>query len=244
MTIVRKFTIGVMPFAKMFRMRGIGGAATDAVLKLRSRGLPDEYFAEVGSNPERTAYRMSSADQVNAVALSEEHVAFSKTHYEAGGPFDFKKSLDEFRLVWNALNSVVQVTDIRRIGIVCEYRYVVDGPPSVWLRRRLTTLDTSQYTDGFSLRFEERALARDGVAPDPKKADFINTIYNFYDSSKDGEHPVPGFVTASLDVQRYFAPVFNGNVGDEVLKLYKTLCATEKQFDGRMKSWGAAHAER
>jgi hypothetical protein len=47
MPLIRKFTIGILPFTKMFRVHGLGGAATDAVLKLRGKGLSDTYFDDV-----------------------------------------------------------------------------------------------------------------------------------------------------------------------------------------------------
>ena len=245
MAIVRKFTIGVLPFAKTFRMHGLGGAAADAVLRLRGKALPDSYFAEVGVNPEHTAYRLSGEDQLNSLHLTEESISLTKDYYEATVSFDFKKVLDEFRTIWSALDSVLKLTDIRRIGMVAEYRYAVDTKnASVWLRSKLTTIPTKLATDKFTIRFEEREFAADGGLPDPKKADFINCIYTIYDSAADADHPSLGFIDSDVDVQRYFTPLSNSNVGDEVLKLHKHLEPAQRRIDEYLKSLGATHAKK
>jgi hypothetical protein len=245
MAIVRKFTIGVLPFAKMFRVHGQGGSATDAVLSLRSKSLPDDFFSEVSFNAERTLYRLSSSDLLNSLHITEESITFTKDYYEADTSFDFRKMLDEFRTIWGALNPVLNVRDVRRLGMVAEYQYTVDArSPSGWLRGKFTTLKTPLLTEKFNMRFEERELASDGKAPDPKKGDFLNYIYSFYDSSIDVEHPSNGFVNVNLDVQRYYAPLFSGNMGDEVLKLHKSFDAAQKRLDTQLKGLGAGHGKR
>lgn len=245
MAIVRKLSIGVMPFAKMFRIAGLGGAAADAVLTLRSKHLPDDYYTEVGVNTERTAFRLNDQDQSNVLQLTPENIVFTKDYYESDKQFDFSKILDEFRAVWGALNGILGIQDIRRIGIVAEYRLSCGTQhPSAWLREKLTTLKSPLFTDKFRLRYEERELASDGKVPDPKRGDFINYIYDYYDSSIDGQHPEEGYVNASLDVQRYYAPLLTGNVGDEVLKLHKRFDAAERRFDEHLKVLGATHAKK
>jgi hypothetical protein len=245
MAIVRKFTLGVLPFAKTFRIHGLGGAAVDAVLRLRGKTLPESYFADVGVNADRTAYRVSSEDHHNSLQLTEENLTLTKDYYEGQQSFDFRKVLEEFRLIWTAVDSVLKITDIRRIGMVAEHRYSVENDkPGLWMRTNLSTVPTSLATDKFMLRYEEREFASDGGVPDLKKADFINYIYTIYDSSSDVNHPRRGFVDADVDVQRYFAPLFSGNVGDEVLKLHKHLDPAVRRIDDFLKSRGAAHAKR
>jgi hypothetical protein len=245
MAIIKKFTIGVMPFAKMFRVQGLGGVAVDAVLRLRAKSLSDDYFSEVGVNAERTAYKLNSADNLNLLQLTEQTVTFTKDYYESPVSFDFRKVLDEFRLVMGAIQGVVNIQDIRRIGIVAECRYSVEGQsPSGWLRDKLLTFKSPLLTDKLSLRFEERQLATDGKPPDAKKADFINYIYSYHDSAADGEHPTDGLVQVELDVQRYFAPVFTGNIPDEVLKLHKHFDSALRRVDDYLKGLGATHGKR
>lgn len=244
MAIVRKFTIGVQPFAKSFRMHGLGGVATDAVLRLRGKSLPESYFSDIGFNAERTAYRLSNEDQTNSLQLSEDGITLTKDYYDAKTAFDFKKVHEEFRILWGAVDGSLKLVDIRRIGMVAEYRYSVENKnSSVWLRSKLTNIPTVSATDKFTLRFEEREFTKDGGIPDPKKADFLNCIYTIYDSISDAHHSAAGFVDVDVDAQRYFTPLLNGNVPDELLKLNKHLGSSQHKIDEFMKSLGATHAK-
>ena len=245
MPYICKFTIGILPFAKMFRVHGLGGAATDAVLKIRGKGLSDTFFDEIGLNAERTAYRLTGEDQVNSLHITEESITFTKDYHEADGTFNFKKTLDELKQIWPAIQSVLSISDIRRIGMVAEYRYSVPHKhPSVWLREKLLAMPSAMVTDKFSLRFEEREFAKDGIAPDPKKADFINFIYHYYDSAIDASHPTQGFVDVNVDVQRYFAPMLTGSVIDECLKLHRHIEAAESKVHGSRTKLGATDGKK
>lgn len=245
MTIVRKFSIGVMPFTKMFRMLGVAGSACDAVLRLRSKALVDDFYKEVGWSADRTVCKLSNSALGNALTLTEESVIFTKDYHENDKTFSFEKTLAEFKTVYAALNASLNIQDIRRIGVVAEYRLTVEAKsPSSWLREKLTTNPSTLVTDKFFMKFEEREFASDGRAPDPKKADFINYIYHFYDSVLDADHSAPGFVDANLDVQHYFSPVLNSSVPDEVQKLYRHFLAAQKRLDDRLKAIGAIHGPR
>ena len=242
---IRKFTIGILPFAKMFRVHGLGGAVTDAVLKIRGKGLPDTFFEEIGVNAERTAYRLSDTDQINSLHITEESITFTKDHHDTGRAFNFGKTIEELKLIWPAIQSVLSVSDIRRIGMVAEYRYSVPHKhPSVWLREKLLVMPSSLVTDKFTLRFEEREFAKDGIAPDPKKADFINVIYSYYDSSIDASHPEPGFADVNIDAQRYFAPMLTSNIIDECTKLHRHFEKAEARIHEAMTKFGATDAKK
>ena len=245
MSHIRKFTIGISPFAKMFRVHGFGGAATDAILSIRGKGLPEDFFEEIGCNTERTAYRLSSQDQVNSLHITEESIAFTKDYHDTDGVFNFQRTLEELKLIWQAIQSVLTISDIRRIGMVAEYRYSVPHKhPSVWLREKLVALPSTLVTDKFLLRFEEREFAKDGIAPDPKKADFINFIYQYYDSAIDATHPESGFADVNVDVQRYFAPMLKGGVIDECKKLHHHFERAVSRVDASMIKMGATDAEK
>lgn len=245
MAIIRKFTVGVQPFAKMFRIQGRAGEAIDEVLRLRTKVIPENYFNEVKTGEGNSVYLLTGEDAVNQLQITSEGIQFTKDFYNSAKSFDFKKFLDEFRVLWQALNNVLKISEIRRIGLVAEYRYSVDAKhPSNWLRENLTTLDGKLIADKFLLQYEEREPAANGNLPDAKTGDFINYIYTFYDSAKDISHPSTGTVDANLDVQRYFAPLFSGNIGDEALKLHKNFCAAQDKLQNRMKQFGAKYAEK
>ena len=248
MAIVKKFTVGIQPFAKMFRASAHGGAIADAVLRLRSKTLTADFFDEVGVDSERKTYRVSSNGGSNVLVIHEESISFTKDYYNpSGGNFVYSKFLDEFKIIWTAVNKVMPVYDIRRIGIVGEYRYSIDeNDPSSWLRKKLinTQAKANRLTEKFILRFEEREIVSNGIGPDINKSDFINSIYSYYDSSIDTQHAEVGFVNTTLDIQRYFAPVLNSNVGDEVQKLYKHYSKVEFEFDGQLKTFGATNGKK
>lgn len=247
MAIVKKFSIGIQPFAKMFRVIGRGGEAVDAVLRQRGKALPESYFTEVGVGPDRKSFHLTTKDLSSTLHIAEDNIALVKDYYESAQHYDFKKVLDEFRVIWTAVQSVLKVEDIRRIGIVAEHRYVPSTPqtdPSIWLRDKLLKIDSNLITDKFRLRFEEREFAADGKSPDLKKSDFINFIYDYYDSDLDDSHPVKGRFNVNVDVQRYFAPLNNGNIHDELLKLHRHFEKSQKRLHEQVTAFGATHEKK
>lgn len=245
MAVVRKLTIGVQPLFKMFRMNGQAGAVADALLRTRSKNSGAEHFSEIGFNEERTACRVSTEGQTTVIHVSEENIAFVKDYYDGNTSYDFRKVSHEFKAIWTLLSSVLDIRDIRRLGMVAEFRMEVPGNhPSVWLRENLTTSKSPLYTDKFQLSFSEREFATDGGIPDVKKSDFLNYNYKFYDGALDTDHPSRDHVDADLDVQRYFTPVLNGNVGDELIKLNRHFEVAQKKLSEFLKVLGATHAKR
>jgi hypothetical protein len=47
-----------------------------------------------------------------------------------------------------------------------------------------------------------------------------------------------------LDIQRYFSPVLNDSVGDEVQKIYKHYLQAERVLDSQLKSFGATNGKK
>lgn len=247
MTVFRKFTIGVAPYARMYRMYGAGGQVVDAVLALRLKALSEDFFEEVLVQSDRNGYRLTGRHGGNVLSFNDQNITFTRDYYDSQDVFDFNKVLDQFRIIWGAINSVLQIADVRRVGMVSESKYEVPSKaPSAWMRNTFTPLFESKlHAEKFQMRFEDRELAADGLAPDPKKSDFINTIYQIYDSSLDIDHPMPGYMFTNTDVQRYFTPVISGKgVPDEALKLKKHFDAASKKLDDRLKDLGASHAKK
>jgi len=241
MAIVRKFTLGIQPFTKCFRVQGLGGTVADAVLQLRGNKLPEDYFSEFFSDLEKKVHRLSS--KANFLQITESEISFTKDYYDSDSSFRFEKVLEEFRILWKCLNGILNITDIRRIGMVAEYRYEVGGENnSEWLRAKLTTIPTFGLSAKTALIFEERSDRQTGAAFDPKKDDFSTTIYTLYDSMSDGSHPIDGFVNLSVDAQRYFSPLISKDVGDQVLILHKHLTESQKRINDHLIKFGAKHA--
>lgn len=247
MTVFRKFTIGIAPYTRMYRIHSAGGEVVDAVLALRLKALPEDFFEEVLIQTDRNGYRITGHHGNNALSLNDQNITFTRDYYESTDSFDFSKVFDQFRIIWGAINSVLQITDVRRVGMVSESKYEVPSKtPSTWMRNTFSPpFGSDLHVEKFHLRFEERELAADGLAPDPKKADFINTIYQIYDSEMDADHSTTGYMFTNTDVQRYFTPVITGKgVPDEILKLKKRFDVASKKFDDRLKKLGASHAKK
>jgi hypothetical protein len=247
MSTVRKFTIGLAPYIKMHRIRSIGGEVVDAVLALRLKALSENFFEEVLIQTDHNGYRLTGGKGANSLAFNDQSIAFTRDYFESNDSFDFDKVIEDFRAIWGAVNSVVRITDVRRIGIVAESKYTVPSKaPNIWMRNNFSPIFKSdKHAERFHLKFENRTFAADGLAPDPKKSDFINTIYQIYDGEMDNDHSMPGFMFASLDVQRYFTPVITGkNIVDEVLKLKKTFDDSLRKFDDQLKELGASDAKK
>ena len=247
MTKIQKFTIGVAPYARLFRMLNLGGQIVDAVLALRLKALPEDFFAEVSMQADHNGYRLIGQKGRNSLAFNDQSITFTKDFYESDDSFDFNKMVEQFRTIWGAVNSVLHLADARRVGIVAESKYEVPSKAtSAWMRNKLSPAFASDlHAEKFQLRFEDRALAADGLAPDPKKADFINTIYQIYDGELDTEHSAPGYMYSTIDVQRYFTPVIAGkDVVDEAVKLKKHFDLALKRLDTQLQQLGASHAKK
>ena len=203
----------------------------------------------VSPRPARPPAAKVPATILKPVQFNGEHHPINRQHLREQGLIVPESTvtavLEEFRILWGSVDGALKLVDIRRIGMVAEYRYSVDNKnSSVWLRSKLTTVPTKAATDKFTMRFEEREFAKDGGIPDPKKADFLNCIYTIYDSFSDANHPLAGFVDVDVDAQRYFTPLLNGNVPDEVLKLHKHFESAQKKIDEYLMSLGATHGKR
>lgn len=244
---IRKFTIGIAPQVRMYRIHSLGGQIVDAVLALRLKNLPEDFFEEVLAQTDRQGYRLRGQGGRNILTINDLNIAFTRDYHDAEDSFDFEKCMDQFKTIWTAVNTVLHLTDVRRIGMVSESKYEIPKKiaPSVWMRNTFSPQFTSElHAEKFNLRFEERKLAKTGLAPDPKKEDFINVITQIYDGDLDAEHPSSGFMFSSTDVQRYFAPVISGKtVGDEMLKLKKQFDSAFNKLDDRLKNLGAIHAK-
>lgn len=241
-----KATIGIRPINKMFRVLSVGGSIIDALIGLRGgKVLNDDYFDTGGISNNRQAIRISNESQGNYVNVSVEDVVFIKDFYATGKQFDLNDFLAEFRAIWSAIDSVLKVRDIRRIGFVGEHRFPAASGASATLLRHLTKLEPSGHPDKFSLRFETRSFNTDGSVPDEGKGAFVNVIREYYDASQDVQHPEPKFINANLDAQRYFAPAFNGDISGEFLRLYnKTFVPATKDLTRELKELGLIYAAK
>lgn len=156
---------------------------------------------------------------------------------QGAGHLDFNKFLDTFGQIWAVCDSRLKCGAIRRIGYVTEHQFEKKDASAFWLNH-LTTLKSQGFPAKFNLSFEDRKNTGKGGLPDPSNDDFINVIYNYYDSDLDTDHPEHNFVNANLDVQRYFSPPLRGNPLAEIKKLKGEYDNNYKKFSEHLISLG------
>jgi hypothetical protein len=211
-----KISVGIRPLERMFRLTSLDGLIAEAVLGARSQEpLDREYFTNIQRASSGDALRLTNPERGNYLIVDFENIIFVNDRYDSLKASDLNAFKTEFRVIWNALQSVAKIRDIRRIGLVCEYRFPL-ARASERLVSAITRLPASGYCDKFHLQFETRRGTGKGGLPDPSKDDFYNYIKTIYDSTADTDHPESAHYNANLDVQRYYAPVFNGNVTNEL----------------------------
>ena len=224
----------------MFRVSSLHGSIVDSVLSLRGTApIDDEYYTEVTRATEPFAIQLKNEERGNVLTLDLSNITFTKDLYDSEKAFNIEDTLKEFRVVWKQVNDVLHVKDIRRIGMVVEHQLAVEkGNPSVALLKKLTGVEAGSHVAKFYLHFEERSTTKKGGIPDFTKDDFINVIRDYYDSERDTDHPRDGHFNVNLDVQRYYSPLFNGNVFDEVTVFRQQLIKQEELLEKDLKQRG------
>lgn len=217
----KQIVIGIQPATKMFRLSSLGGQVIDAILEKRdtSKILGADYYNSISSSASGNEYALTGVGNGNVLQLHQDNIVFKKSFYKSEKHFNFEKALEEFREIWKVVNKIMVVKNIRRIGIAAESRFsLID--PSMNLLKNVTKLTVADHCDRFMLHYEKMRLATDGAVPDRKKSNFINVITDLYDSTLDTENPEEGCININVDVQRFYAPLINGDAADEALKLY------------------------
>ena len=234
---IQKFVIGVSLASKMFRLPSLAGLAIDTILSARgSKPLDEEYYSTVETSNEYGAFRLQNKKLGNSLHVDVSNILFSKDTYECEANIAFVKALDEFSTIWLLINKILKINDIRRIGMVGEHQIHIEKQnPNKLLMNSLVKVPVPQFPSKFNLSYEERRPTKEGIAPDIDKSDFINIIYQYYDSVLDVNHSAADSLNANLDVQRYYSPLLTTNVSDEVKKLHKIFIEEKKKFDANMK---------
>lgn len=123
--------------------------------------------------------------------------------------------------------------------MVAEHRIgPTSGSPSKVLLEAFTKLTSSSHPGKFQLRYEDRSLINSGSPPNLQKDDYLNVIYELYDSETDASHSQQDHINANIDVQRYYSPFLNGNVFDEVNKLKKEFQRQKTNFASDLTAKG------
>jgi hypothetical protein len=241
MPAIKKFTIGIRPAAKLFRVASLSGELIDAVLAARKdKRFGDDYFKEVGFSENRDTVNLKNDDGTNSLTVSLQDVVFAKHVYTSPLPrVNAEKTLEEFAHLWQVVQSVLRIGEVRRIGVVAEFRvYDVPGP-SKQLIEKLTRLDTPNHPARFRLHYEKRMATQESVAPDIEKDDFENLIYDYYESTQDNDSKEPNAFNANIDFQRYYQPAISGGqVARETERHVQRFKDHLKQFEHSLEDDG------
>lgn len=237
---INKFVIGIRPASRMFRIPSVIGLIIDSILSERGgKTLADDYFLEVASNHEKMNYRLRNDDLGNTLIINMDNIVFTKDYYGNEKQFNFKKVHSEFLHIWQIVNENLKIKDIRRIGIVAEHQFEEEETKSnKILVETLTPFENIKHPAKFRLKFENRHPTAEGLAPDLEKSDFINVIYDIYDSEEDADHPAKGSINANIDVQRYFSPLLKSNIPEQILKLHNMFQNERTKFETFLKNRG------
>lgn len=229
-----KFIVGIRPSSKIFRLSSLEGMIIDSILSLRGKKpIEAEYYSEVATNIEQGAFRLQNNELGNIIRVDQSNIIFIKDSYETGNVINTEKVLGEFYEIWSAINKVLKLNDVRRIGIAAEFRISSDvNNINIKALEVFSKISPPKHPGKFHLRYEDRREAKTGKIPDIEKSDFVNVIYDYYDSEMDVDHPKPGLLNTNIDVQRYFSPLLTKNIWEEV-KIQK------RKFDNEIKDFRA-----
>jgi uncharacterized protein (TIGR04255 family) len=222
---IKQLIIGIRPVTKMFRVSSVGGQLIDAILAKRdtSKILDSDYYSSVSLNSEGSVVELKGENNENKLRIEHDNILFSKGNYRSKQSYDFNKYFQEFREIWKIVDSILSVKNVRRIGIACESRFeTTSGTSSENLISNLTKLPVPSYTQNFAIHYETLRSTKATAIPDPEKGDYVRSITDVYDSHFDKENSQKGFINLNVDVQRFYAPVTNGNISDEVFNLYNS----------------------
>ena len=183
----------------------IDGLMIDALLAQRGiKPLDDEYYKEIATNRELGTFRLQNLDLGNILRVDMNSVVLIKDAYDSQSHINIEKTFTEFEVIWDALNQILEMNDVRCIGIAAEYQIDLGAKnPNIPAMDLLCKIKKPAHPGKFHLRYEDRRQTKDGLVPDINKSDFVNVIFDYYDSEMDTEHPSPGSFNANIDYQKY-----------------------------------------
>lgn len=237
---IRKFIIGVKTANRMFRVQALGGKCIDSIMNyvMSNDAIPSDYFTHVTSSTEQMKFSLRNTELGNILVIDDANIILYKDFYDFEDDIDIDATVNEFLIFWKIINEVLDIKDIRRIGIVAEQReYLEDGHPSKKLLDNINDFDTApKFPAKYQFTYESRHPTKESIAPDIAKDDFINVIYHFYDGILDRDHSEEKTINVNIDVQRYFHPNIKVITKDELMNVIKTF---NKELEKLNKSTAA-----
>lgn len=205
-----KLSIGIRPSRAMFRLSTVGGSLIDELLSTtESSKTFKKIFKHVEQDGVKHHFRLVGDDHNFFVGIND--IQYSIDNYDSKNIIDIDKEVERFISLFAVVNNSLKIKDIRRMGMVCEYRLSSNTEqPSKELIEKLTKFKTEGYPAKFSLQFEQRTpITNTNGLPDFRNQDFWNVIENIYDGEVDADHSAQKMINLMLDVQRYYHPFLN-----------------------------------
>lgn len=237
MIAVKKLTLGLRPGTKVFRVDSMWGMLIDALLDARGKEISDTYYTQIGETSNASLISMLNEKNGNSLLIDRQNIVFTKSAYP-----DSRVKLDEafveFKSIWSIIQKVVKFKGIRRIGIVAEHRLESTKNNNIELISKLTQVPTPDFPAHFSLHYESRFPAKATDSIDEAKGCFTNVIYDFYDSALDGSVPVEGKINVTLDYQKYYAPLLDERIAEEMATHFYAFKKELIIFEEKLSSLG------
>ncbi|CAB3798816.1 hypothetical protein [Pararobbsia alpina] len=237
MIAVKKLSLGFRPENKAFRTDSLRGTLIDALLDARGSTIPDTFYAGILDPSPPSVISMANQEEGNVLYIDRDNVVFTKDTYKNNGHVDLDKTFGEFRKVWNVIQKVLNLRNIRRIGMLAELRFEAAKNNNLELLSLLSKIPARENTAHFVLQYEHRSPPSNAPL-DILKGAFTNTIYQFYDSAVDAASPAEGKINANIDFQRYYSPTLNDRVFEEAQKHLFQFKKELTKFDSEITALG------
>lgn len=164
-------------------------------------------FTQVEQDTGKSQFKLIGEHASLFVGIQD--ILFSADHYITGKPISINEEAEKFLSLLTCITEQLQPSDVRRIGIVCEYRSKSKTElPSRELLNEITKISSDGFPAKFQLQFERRhPITTTTGIPDIRTDDFWNVIESFYDSENDVDHSLPKHINLLIDIQRYYKPL-------------------------------------
>lgn len=246
----KKFTVGLRPSRKLFRVSTWAGQLIDELLvetsKIKQKtNSHSAIFQNVEQAQNGSHFRLVGDHHNLLVSVND--ILYTADYYESENTFvSIEEEVDQFISFFGVINNLLKPRGIRRVGIVSEYR--IDSKtelPSKELLEAFTKIERAGYPAKFQVQFESRhpIQAKTGI-PDLKTDDFWNIIETYYDGEADTDHSTRRAINTMLDVQRYYNPLLNDKFEDAIRVVLQRYQKEAKGFEAITSSLGAKNGDK
>lgn len=215
-----KMSIGIKPSRAMFRFSTLGGTLIDEILTYTEKSKNSKkLFKHVEQDSNKSHFRLIG--DTCSLFVGTHDIQYSVDHYDSKSELEISIEIERFISLFSTVNSSLKIRDIRRIGLVCEYRTPSKTElPSKELLDKFTSFEAVGYPAKFQLQFEHRhpIVGATGI-PDFRTDDFWNIIESYYDAEVDEAHSTSRHINLMLDVQRYYNPLLEDKPDNAIRSL-------------------------